>query len=96
MGIVSTLNCLLSSSCFRSITPLWHVKEKKNDHFQVEGIIVGWELYLRSKDRVLCDEYTSNASSVPKLDFLDYSLGDRITTIARTLFKIGYSIQKLI
>lgn len=99
--VVSTLNCLLSSTDFRSITPLWYVKEKKCDDFQVEGIIVGWELHLRSKDRdqfVLSDEYTSDASSGPKLNFMDYSLGDRITTIARTFSKIrskGYSIADL-
>jgi hypothetical protein len=94
--LVSTLNCLLSSSSFRSITPLWHVKEKKNDHFQVEGIIVGWDLYLKSKERVLSDEYASKIAA--PIDFMDYSLGDRITTLARNiyLFIVCFTKKKLI
>lgn len=25
--------------------PLWHAKESKSDHFQIEATIVGWELH---------------------------------------------------
>lgn len=92
------MSSLLSSTSFRSIEPLWHAKETKNDHFQVEGIITGWELHLKSIEPdqfVLSDEYSSSQvvlvngdsqySNETKVDFLDYSLGERITTIARKL-----------
>ncbi|OBZ90800.1 hypothetical protein A0J61_01156 [Choanephora cucurbitarum] len=85
---ISTLTCLLSSASFRSITPLWHAKETKVDHFQVEGIIVGWELYQKRNNKeqlILSDEYTQlSSNTLPKVDFLDYSLGDRITTLAHS------------
>lgn len=25
--------------------PLWHAKESKSDHFQIEATIVGWKLH---------------------------------------------------
>jgi hypothetical protein len=88
-SIVSTLSSLLSSPSFRLITPLWHAKETKNDHFQIEGIITGWELHLNSIDHeqfVLSDVYSSsqtlNAASID-VDFMDLSIGDRITAAAR-------------
>jgi hypothetical protein len=83
---------LLSSASFRSIVPLWHAKETKNDHFQIEGMITGWELHLRSSEEyqfVLSDEYTSQSQlgdsnpAEEKVNFMDYSLGERITTVAR-------------
>ncbi|KAI8647937.1 hypothetical protein BD408DRAFT_449028 [Parasitella parasitica] len=57
---VSTLNCLISSTNFRSTIPLWHAKENKTDHFQAEGMIVGWELYLNSGQQpVLSSTYAT-------------------------------------
>ncbi|KAI9482870.1 MAG: hypothetical protein EXX96DRAFT_605969 [Benjaminiella poitrasii] len=83
---ISTLSCLLTSTSFRSIVPLWHAKETENDQFQVEGTIVGWELYLKSSEDqfVFCDEYTreSTKSIISKVDFMDYSLSARIITRA--------------
>ncbi|KAI7903876.1 uncharacterized protein BX663DRAFT_505541 [Cokeromyces recurvatus] len=85
---ISTLSCLLSSTAIRSIVPLWHAKEIGNDHFQVEGIIIGWELHLKAeKDQIaLTDEYTQKSSNytAPKIDFSDYSLGSRIITSAHS------------
>jgi hypothetical protein len=60
--------------------------ESNNGNIQVEGIIVGWELHLNSEDQfVLSDDYSQPPmkSTEQKVDFLDYSLGDRITTLAR-------------
>ncbi|CAO3650509.1 unnamed protein product [Mucor hiemalis] len=86
---ISTLSALLSSPIFRSITPLWHAKETKMDHFQVEGTIIGWELHLPSKNEdqfVLSDVYSSNSSTsnaaLNDVDFMDVSLGRCITVAA--------------
>lgn len=82
------MSCLLSSASFRTITPLWHAKEANKDHFQAEGIIVGWELYLKSEDEYIFSSHDITTTT-PKVDFLDYSLGDRITTLARKFLKLN-------
>ncbi|CEP10548.1 hypothetical protein [Parasitella parasitica] len=79
---VSTLNCLISSTKFRSIVPLWHAKENQSDLFQAEGMIVGWELYLNSGQQPVLSSTCPQSS---KIDFLDYSLSDRITTAAHAI-----------
>lgn len=54
------------------------------DHFQAEGMIVGWELFLISgqKGQSVLSNTCSQSSNI---DFLDYSLSDRITTFARKI-----------
>ncbi|KAK4512722.1 Heat shock protein ssb1 [Mucor velutinosus] len=78
---VSTLSCLITSSSFRSTIPLWHAKENKMDHFQAEGMIVGWELFLNSGQKGQ-SVLSNTCSQSTEIDFLDYSLSDRITTSA--------------
>ncbi|KAL7310658.1 hypothetical protein PS15m_010129 [Mucor circinelloides] len=78
---ISTLSCLITSTSFRSIIPLWHAKENKMDHFQAEGMIVGWELFLNSGQKGQ-SVLSNTCSQSSKIDFLDYSLSDRITTSA--------------
>ncbi|GAN02079.1 hypothetical protein MAM1_0016c01519 [Mucor ambiguus] len=80
---ISTLSCLITSTSFRSIIPLWHAKENKVDHFQAEGMIVGWELFLNSGQKGQ-SVLSNTCSESSKIDFLDYSLSDRITTSAHS------------
>ena len=81
---VSTLSCLITSTGFRAITPLWHAKENKVDHFQAEGMIVGWDLFLISGQKGQ-SVLSNTCSQSSEIDFLDYSLSDRITTSARKI-----------
>ena len=86
LRIVSALGSLLSSPSFRSIIPLWHAKEAFSDHFQINGVITGWELHIKSREGfVLSDEYSKTGAS-NEIDLTEYSLGERITTSAR---KVG-------
>ncbi|CAO3640619.1 unnamed protein product [Mucor fragilis] len=78
---VSTLSCLITSTSFRAIIPLWHAKENKMDHFQAEGMIVGWDLFLNSGQKGQ-SVLSNTCSQSSEIDFLDYSLSDRITTSA--------------
>lgn len=81
---VSTLSCLITSTSFRAIIPLWHAKENKMDHFQAEGMIVGWDLFLNSGQKGQ-SVLSNTCSQSSEIDFLDYSLSDRITTSARKI-----------
>ncbi|GAA5812875.1 hypothetical protein MFLAVUS_006334 [Mucor flavus] len=82
---VSTLSSLLTSHEFRNIIPLWYSKEMKMDHFQVEGTITGWEFYLKTQAQFVLS--SSNTRPNTDIDFMDLSIGDRITTIARKVPK---------
>ncbi|GAA5801785.1 hypothetical protein HPULCUR_007238 [Helicostylum pulchrum] len=80
---VSTLSSLLTSHEFRNIIPLWHSKEIKMDHFQVEGSITGWEFYLKTQAQfVLSSSSSSSTEPNTDIDFMDLSIGDRITATA--------------
>lgn len=83
--IVSVLNSLLSSTPLRNIIPLWHAKETREDHFQIECTIIGWEFYANSSMNqfVLSSHQTSNHQE----DFMDLSIGDRITALSRKYIK---------
>lgn len=82
--LVSTLSSLLTSHEFRNIIPLWYSKEMKMDHFQVEGTITGWEFYLKTQAQFVLS--SSNTRPNTDIDFMDLSIGDRITTIARKVY----------
>jgi hypothetical protein len=75
------LSSLLTNNAFRNVIPLWYAKETKEDHFQIEGTITGWEFYLKSS----VDQFvlSSNQNTSIDIDFMDLSIGDRITTTAR-------------
>lgn len=83
--LVSTLSSLLTSHEFRNIIPLWHSREMKLDHFQVEGTITGWEFYLKTQAQFVLSS-SSNTRPNADIDFMDLSIGDRITTIARKVY----------
>jgi hypothetical protein len=51
------------------------------DHFQVEGIITGWEFYLKTQAQFVLS--SSNKTTNTDIDFMDLSIGDRITATAR-------------
>ncbi|KAI7896843.1 uncharacterized protein EV154DRAFT_490978 [Mucor mucedo] len=79
---ISLLNSLLTSNSLRSIVPLWHAKETKEDHFQIECTIIGWELYIESSmdQFVLSSNQTTSSSN--QVDFMELSIGDRITALS--------------
>lgn len=80
--LVSLLSSLLTSSPLRSIVPLWHAKEIKEDHFQIEVTVIGWEFYAKSSmEQFVLSSSDSNQTA--QVDFLELSIGDRITTISR-------------
>ncbi|KAG2235367.1 hypothetical protein INT48_004986 [Thamnidium elegans] len=77
---ISTLSSLLTSHEFCNIVPLWHSKEMKMDHFQVEGTITGWEFYLKTQAQFVLS--SNNTTTNTDIDFMDLSIGDRITATA--------------
>lgn len=56
--IVSTITALLTSSSFRIPAPLWHAKESSSDHFQMEAMVIGWELhtFINNQETVYTNE----------------------------------------
>lgn len=99
ISLVSTLASLLTSSEFRNIIPLWHGKETKRDHFQVEGTIIGWEFYLKTQEGFVLSSSNNKLATKADIDFRELSIGDRITAEARkdnlkkTNREICYSTQ---
>ncbi|KAG0741427.1 hypothetical protein G6F62_002823 [Rhizopus arrhizus] len=55
---ISTITALLTSSSFRIPAPLWHAKESGSDHFQIEAMVIGWELhtFINNQETVYTNE----------------------------------------
>lgn len=63
---ISSITSLLTTSSFRQLIPLWHAKESKLDHFQIEATIIGWELHSRIKqEEIMYTDKSQDISILP-------------------------------